>query len=652
MKFPGKNKLAFNLAVQIIAAVLIISSGFYVFANIQAASIKKRIYDKASLFSAILGANLDKIVGDNLKSCRELQEATELIAKTSANIEEVAVIAPNHIVIASSKNEGIWTSSGEDYASVIQGVIDTLQPRSVTKVTLGKELVVHFDPIFKDESSDKNLIGILRLAYRFPSQQSQVGPALRANKRTSFKIEASSYSKKLSRDMQKFIRDSERNLGYLGHLIDKMKSDVDIFDIKLYLDELGVLVTSHGDVKTQFVANVKSPLHEQVMQKRGTIVSASQIKRDLVEVSSPLYLEDLNTQKVGGAVSIIFSLSKTYAQIARVRNNILFMAVIIIGAFCLLIILFFKRKILTPVNDLIDITEAIKKSDFSKRCRIHNDDEIGKLAEEFNNMITELERSKKEIENFNVQLQDKVVEVSDELKEKQSQLLESEKMASLGALSSGIAHEINNPLGVILGHTQMLLREFKEKGELENPKEAEGLLESIEQYTKRCSHIVKSLLQFTRKRELQFIETDVEAAIDNSVLFVSGKLSSKEINVVKKLSKKIPRALADSIQLEQVFINILLNAEQSMEKSGKIEITAKPDGDMVIITFEDNGPGISEEHLSKIFDPFFSTKEPGQGVGLGLSVSYGIIKAHNGKIEIKSEDQKGTIVEIRLPIFK
>ena len=329
------------------------------------------------------------------------------------------------------------------------------------------------------------------------------------------------------------------------------------------------------------------------------------------------------------------------------------MCLLIILAFSLLIGLFFKRNVLVPIGDLISLTQAIAKGDLSRRTRAYGTYEFSQLARAFNEMSDELARSKDEIQNFNLSLRERVDEVSAQLKEKQAQLLESEKLASLGVLSSGIAHEINNPLGIILGHTQMILKNLKSGKGLTEAQEVEKLLEEVEINTKRCSRIVSSLLHFARKKEVNREDTAVAQILDNALVFASGRLSSKGIKVEKEVDASLPVIPADPVQLEQVFINIIFNAEQSMAEGGRLVIRAEaPETDKGYFTlvFKDNGKGIAAKDLSRIFDPFFSTKDPGQGSGLGLSLSYGIIKAHGGDIRITSKKGKGTRAIVVLPV--
>jgi len=228
-----------------------------------------------------------------------------------------------------------------------------------------------------------------------------------------------------------------------------------------------------------------------------------------------------------------------------------------------------------------------------------------------------------------------------ELKEKENlekQLLQSDKLATIGELAAGTAHEINNPLGNISLYSQMLLK----KTEDENTKEK---LMVINEEANRAAQIVKGLLDFARQSELKLTRIDINKEIEKVLSIMAPQL--KEIRVTTEFDH-VPHILADSSQIQQVIMNLLKNSIQSIMKKGEIMIKTTTKNGYVEISISDNGCGIPKEDLNKIFDPFFTTKETGKGTGLGLSISYGIIKRHNGSIEVKSDIGKGTTLTIKL----
>lgn len=225
-------------------------------------------------------------------------------------------------------------------------------------------------------------------------------------------------------------------------------------------------------------------------------------------------------------------------------------------------------------------------------------------------------------------------------------MLQADKLASLGQLSAGVAHEINNPLGLILGYTQLLMRR-----ESKGPQAFEDL-KTIEKQTRNCKIIVEALLNFARKTKTQKIAININQTIKNIIAVIRHQFELDNVNLVTKLDETIQPVTGDSEKLKQVFMNLLMNAKQAISESGDITITTFTlNHNRVSVTVEDNGSGIPADIINKIFDPFFTTKPTGLGTGLGLSVSYGIIKEHNGKISVQSKEGKGTTLKVELPVY-
>jgi two-component system, NtrC family, sensor kinase len=226
------------------------------------------------------------------------------------------------------------------------------------------------------------------------------------------------------------------------------------------------------------------------------------------------------------------------------------------------------------------------------------------------------------------------------------QLLQADRMASLGQLAAGVAHEINNPLGLILGYTQLLLREETDTTGGRDD------LRTIEKQTRNCKKIVEDLLNFARKTGTHLAEVKINPALEAVISVVRNQLELDNILIRTHFDTILPEIAGDEEKLKQVFMNMLINARQAIRKNGTISITTgvDPDGQSVVISFKDDGPGIAPAILDKIFDPFFTTKPTGQGTGLGLSVSYGIIEDHQGDIQVTSEVGHGAEFRIRLPI--
>jgi two-component system NtrC family sensor kinase len=231
------------------------------------------------------------------------------------------------------------------------------------------------------------------------------------------------------------------------------------------------------------------------------------------------------------------------------------------------------------------------------------------------------------------------------LQETHLQLVSSEKMASLGKLAAGIAHEINNPLGGILIYASLMAEDLPEDDT------KRGDLARIVQEASRCKEIVKSLLEFARQTEPKMEPTDINRAITDGLFFLENQALFHNIHIIKNLDPLLPFIQGNAGQLKQVLINIIVNAAEAMHGNGTLTITTypSPDHKWVFMEFTDTGEGIPEENFTRIFDPFFTTKDIGKGTGLGLATSYGIVEDHGGKISVKSKVGQGTTFTIELP---
>ncbi|QRX63642.1 GHKL domain-containing protein [Dysgonomonadaceae bacterium zrk40] len=261
----------------------------------------------------------------------------------------------------------------------------------------------------------------------------------------------------------------------------------------------------------------------------------------------------------------------------------------------------------------------------------------------------------KELKEFQNQLE-KMVKLRTEeletaikhLRETQAQLLHSEKMASLGILTAGVAHEINNPLNYIMGSYVGLLRHYRENTFSDNPEQVGKLIDAMKIGIDRSSAIVHGLNQFSRKSDSYTEKCNVHEILENSLTMLNN-LIKQHITVKKDFSASEIVIQGNVGHLHQVFINIIVNAVQSIESEGEITIKTEDNESDVLIAIADTGLGIPKENLKNITDPFFTTKAPGEGTGLGLSITYNIIKEHKGKLIFESQEGKGTTVKVIIP---
>ena len=228
----------------------------------------------------------------------------------------------------------------------------------------------------------------------------------------------------------------------------------------------------------------------------------------------------------------------------------------------------------------------------------------------------------------------------------EDQMVQTEKLTSLGLLAAGVAHEVNTPLAVISNYIQMLAKQLPS----DDPRHT--LIEKIVKQTFRASEIVNHLLNFSRTGATEFTEVNLNAVIEETLALVSHPFRSARISVIKNLDPNLPPVLGSVNRLQQVFLNLFLNARDAMPEGGMLEVRTAAQNGTVEVEVTDTGVGIPREHLNRIFDPFFTTKGSGRGTGLGLSVSYGIVKEHAGKIDVRSTPGKGTSFRLEFPVVR
>ncbi len=363
-----------------------------------------------------------------------------------------------------------------------------------------------------------------------------------------------------------------------------------------------------------------------------------------------------------GTIELGLSLESVNREMTRAQTIAILLTVLVVLA-TIVLLAFIISAITKPVTELVSVTDQVSRGDLSRRVEINQHDEIGHLASTFNKMIESLQQSRNEIEEYNRNLEQKIVERTRQLEEAQAQLIQSEKMSAIGQLAAGVAHELNNPLGGILGYAQFTLEKLqKNVPEKTTSKEIESYLRyvrDIEVQARRCKAIVQNLLRFSRSsRTEDFEEIDVNRTVEETISFVEHQLRLSKIDLRTTLAKNLPMIRGNTGQLQQVFTNLLINAMHASAPGSCIEIYSRYSpalgefGGAVELVFTDHGCGIAQENIKKVFEPFFTTKEVGKGTGLGLSVSYGIIRSHGGEINVSETPNGGATFTIVLPLQK
>ncbi len=356
------------------------------------------------------------------------------------------------------------------------------------------------------------------------------------------------------------------------------------------------------------------------------------------------------SKAVLGVVDVIISLAPIDTNLAKIRRSAILLASLGVLGLAAGVSLFARWLVVRPVASLVLGTRQVTRGDLAHEISVPRNDELGSLATSFNDMTRSLRKAHQELQALNDNLEQQVEERTAELRSAQAQLIQSEKLSSLGKLAASVAHEINNPLAGILVYAKLLIR-IEEDGDTSEKARAAALkhLRLVQRETERCSAIVRNLLDFARQRPLALRQMDVTGAIAEALSLVEHQLAMQGVSIERQVDG--PALIeADFGQMRQAFVNIALNACDAMSKGGKLTVVSRhvPGSRQVEVVFDDTGVGIPPDHLSKILDPFFTTKE--KGTGLGLSVVYGIVERHKGTLDIKSQVGKGTRVTIRLPL--
>lgn len=381
-------------------------------------------------------------------------------------------------------------------------------------------------------------------------------------------------------------------------------------------------------------ADSNNSLYKKIYQDPDTLESK-------LVIAGPVYIED----RQAGILKIILPLSQVQKSIAAAGKSILIY--ILFDGVILILFGFFllSRYLVNPINKIIKLTENISEGNLTQTPLFLSDkNEIGKLSSALNTLSKNLKIEK---EKINEQFK-KLEEKNKELQQAHDEVIQAEKLASVGKLAAGIAHEIGNPIGIILGYIHML------RDKKTDDKARADYLNRMEKETERVNSIVRNFLDYSRPGKQNIKEIDLNKIIHETFTLFSCQNDFKNITTLFNLADNLPPLNADEKELQQLLINLALNSRDAMPDGGTLTITSSLDSidkeDRICLIITDTGTGIPEKNQNKIFDPFFTTKAEGKGTGLGLSNVHRIVKSLNGEIELTSFSGKGTTFTIRIPI--
>ncbi len=353
-----------------------------------------------------------------------------------------------------------------------------------------------------------------------------------------------------------------------------------------------------------------------------------------------------------GVLDIVYSLDSIDQKL---RSSTFGIAVFSLGFIVIassLVGLFVHDLVYLPLRDLEGGAQRLAAGDLDQPIPVRSSDEFGRLASSFNTMTDALRNSRAQLRDWAFTLEQKVEKRTQELRLAQAETMRGEKLASVGLLASGVAHELNNPLTGILTFAHLVRQKMPDKSP-----DAEDM-DLVIRETKRCAAIIKRLLDFAREKLPEKKFADLNQVIEDTVRIVEKPAHLRDIDFTLDLDRTLPPIWIDADQIKQVIMNMIVNAQHAVEEKGSITVSTRRSAQtpaqaaepMVVISIVDTGCGIPEQNLRRIFDPFFTSKEVGRGTGLGLSVSHGIVEAHGGVIEVESKVGEGSTFRVFLPL--
>jgi two-component system NtrC family sensor kinase len=434
-------------------------------------------------------------------------------------------------------------------------------------------------------------------------------------------------------------------------LVDRIRSIV--FKEESYAGkEVGTVTVFQNDVRVS--TNVKNADGTRAITTRASAEVVEEVlhrgatRRGKAFVVNDWYIaayapiRDLENRTIG--MLYVGTLERPYRD-SLWRTLLIFLGItlmgMILGSFVAIRV---AQRISKPIQSMAVAARRVAEGDYSQKVEASSDDETGHLAECFNRMTSELALATQELRQWAESLETKVEERTAQVKAMQGQLIQAEKLAAIGKLAAGVAHEINNPLTGILTNSSLMLQDLPP----DDPRRDD--LQTIVDETLRCRKIVKGLLDFARQTRPLKQAVNLNQVVEDALNLVKNQAAFRSIVFSTELQPDLPSVMADKDQMRQVVLNIVMNAAEAVPNGGEIKVVSQVDTSSrhVCLNIADTGPGIPEEIRSRLFEPFFTTKAT--GTGLGLAIAYGIMERHKGTIAVTSRMGRGTMISLRLPI--
>jgi two-component system NtrC family sensor kinase len=434
-------------------------------------------------------------------------------------------------------------------------------------------------------------------------------------------------------------------VGYLygARLLNRSYGIVDEIKEELYQNEIfqgkaiGAATVFHEDIRvstslkgadgSRSIGTLLSPaVHDKVLKQRENFADrAFAVDNWYITAYEPIRDPE---GRVIGALGVGV-LEAPFTRTRRLALGVFLGVVAFTTLVSLVLLTFATRAVLRPIGRIVEMSDRVTAGDLSARVKMRPPGELGLLCRAIDQMADAVAQREKALEQTT-----------------RRQIGQSEKLATVGRMAAGIAHEINNPLTGLLTFEHLL------KDEKDLSPKAREYLEIMYQETSRMREIVMGLLNFSRESSAEMTSLDINEVIRQWLTLLRSQKEFDDIFIEERLADNLPKVLGDANQLQQVLVNLSLNACEAMPDGGTLTITTRKEGKNVLVSIADTGCGIKAEHLEMIFDPFFTTKPVGKGTGLGLSVSYGIIRQHGGVMQVESREGRGTTFAFTLPAAK
>jgi two-component system NtrC family sensor kinase len=367
-------------------------------------------------------------------------------------------------------------------------------------------------------------------------------------------------------------------------------------------------------------------------------------------------------EPVLGILDVAMTLEPAQERLAQSTRRAILLSIAAVLLITIVMFLIISRSVRQPIRRMVEATRRVMQGSSDVEVPRGAATEIRILATAMDEMVHNLNSSQSQLEQWASQLEDSVSEKAQELKEAQFQVVHAEKLASVGQVAAGIAHELNSPLMAINTFAHLV------RQRVPDDEQAQEDLRMIEKESNRCAVIVRQLLDYSRKHE-EGAETElctIDAAINGALNLLKVEIQNDHVDLDISIPDDLPPVEANQVQLMQIFVNLMINAIHAMPEGGSLAVTADvvardavgadlpphPSRELVRVSVEDTGTGIPEDKIGKVFDPFFTTKPVGQGSGLGLSVSLGLVRSYRGTITVESDGETGTTFTVLLPVAR